>query len=87
MTISLDEITRISRDVAREDSALELLQVASNDANSERVELLITIRGCHEEPCMLLVNVSRADPVRFERELKTELRKVLAAHRSRPPAL
>ena len=45
------------------------------------MELLVTIAGCHESPCTLLLNVARFDLAVFADELRKEVRKTLDAHR------
>jgi hypothetical protein len=87
MVLHPDEVTRISRAVAREyDGALEVLGVASAEGGTGRVELLVTIAGCHREPCVLMLNLARAEHAAFERELRSKFRAALAAHsRSRRP--
>ena len=81
MTLDIDTITRTVSSFLREHGrALELVGVASTEGGSGRVELLITVKGCHHEPCRLLVNVTRADQVTFERELRSKLAEVLATH-------
>ena len=82
MALSLDTITAISRDIAAgHDPPLEVVGVASSDGGSDRVELLVTIVGCHQEPCILMLNLTRAESSQFERELKDKLREKLADHR------
>jgi hypothetical protein len=59
MTLSADTITEISRSVAAEHSPdIEVLGVVSSEGGSDRVELLITITGCHTEPCRFLINLT-----------------------------
>jgi len=82
VALSLDTITAISRDIAAgHDPPLEVVGVASSDGGSDRVELLVTIVGCHQEPCILMLNLTRAESSQFERELKDKLREKLADHR------
>ena len=81
MVLKPDEVTKISRAVARDyDGALEVIGVASTEGGTGRVELLITISGCHRDPCVLMLNLTRAEPVAFERELRSKFREALAAH-------
>ena len=82
VALSLDTITAIRRDIAADhDPPLEVVGVASSDGGSDRVELLVTIVGCHQEPCVLMLNLTRAETSQFERELKDKLREKLADHR------
>jgi hypothetical protein len=83
MSLSLAELTRIAEAVGREQTpALTIVGVASSDSDSERVELLITVAGCHNEPCTLLLNLSRHERTQFEAELRSELRRTLRTHQS-----
>lgn len=82
MTLNVDAVTEISRAVASElDHRLEVLAVAATEGGSERVELLVTIAGCHREPCAIMLNIDRTDPSRFEVEVREKLRDALVAHR------
>jgi hypothetical protein len=84
LTLNLDTITAISRAIAADhDPRLEVVGVASSDGGSDRVELLVTIVGCHQEPCILMLNLTRTETSQFERELKLKLREKLAGHRRR----
>lgn len=81
MSLTLSELTAIAQAVAvEEDAALEVMSVASNDAETDRVELLITVAGCHDEPCTFLINVSRSERRRFENTLRAEFRSALDTH-------
>jgi len=82
MSISLDRVTEISREVAAGvDQRLQLVGVTSTEGGGDRVELLITMSGCHVEPCMHLLNVSRAEADVLEREVREKLQTALTAHR------
>ena len=79
--LSIDTVTALSRDVAAEyDSRLEVIGVASTSGESRRVEVLVTVRGCHQEPCVLMVNLTRQGQQAFERDLRQKLRRALVAH-------
>jgi hypothetical protein len=82
VALNLDTIAAISRDItADHDPPLEVVGVASSDGGSNRVELLVTIVGCHQEPCVLMLNLTRTEASQFEREFKDKLREKLADHR------
>ena len=77
MTLSIDRIDAISRAVAQEyDPRLAVVSVASR-GGSARVELLVTIDGCRQEPCVVMVNVTRADQRALEHELREKFRDAL----------
>jgi len=79
--LSIDTVTALSRDVAAEyDSRLEVIGVASTAGESSRVEVFVTVRGCHHEPCVLMVNLTRQGHEAFERDLRQQLRRALTQH-------
>jgi hypothetical protein len=81
MSISLEQINVIARAVIAETRHdVETVSVLSTDGGSERVELLITITGCHKDPCRLLLNLTRADGAEFESELREKVREALVSH-------
>ncbi|HEU5258803.1 MAG TPA: hypothetical protein VFU28_22600 [Vicinamibacterales bacterium] len=82
--LSIDTVTALSRDVAAEyDSRLEVIGVASTAGESSRVEVFVTVRGCHPEPCILMVNLTRQGHQAFERDLRDNLRRALMTHTGR----
>lgn len=81
MTLPLRKVTAITRAVVAEVRGdVEMLNVLATDGGSERVELLITIRGCHSDPCRLLLNITRTNAAEFEKELREKLREALLSH-------
>jgi len=79
--LSIDAVTTLSRDVAAEyDSRLEVIGVTSTAGDSSRVEVFVTVRGCHQEPCVLMVNLTRHGQEAFERDLREMLQRTLLAH-------
>jgi hypothetical protein len=79
--LSIDTVTALSRELAAEyDSRLEIIGVASTAGESSRVEVFVTVRGCHQEPCVLMVNLTRQGQQAFERDLREELRRALVTH-------
>lgn len=80
MSISLDLVTRIGRDVAAEQGAkIENVTIASGDGESGRVELLIVLADCELESCRIMLNLSRNEPSVLEEELRAKLSEALAA--------
>ena len=80
MRMPLEEVTRRTRTIAREfSSSLDVTRVVANDGESDHVELLLTISGCHAEPCAIMVNLPR-DPQTFDAELRSRIHEALAAH-------
>jgi hypothetical protein len=82
MPLQSDEVDRISREVVRRypDSPLEFLSVMSTEGGSGRVEVMLTVRGCHGQPCKLLLNLPRYDKATFEREFRRALDRALKEH-------
>jgi hypothetical protein len=80
MTVSLDDVTRIIAAVAAERStAVDAITIASADAESGRVELLVALAGCSAEPCRILLNIDRKQPEALEAELRSKLAEAIAA--------
>jgi hypothetical protein len=77
-----DEITAISSEVIRgyPRQPLEFVGVIASDGGSGRVEVLVTIKGCHDEPCQLVLNLSRRNRAALENELRHTLEVALRAH-------
>ena len=82
MSINLDRMETISRDVASEfDERLSVVSVLSSEGGGARAEVLVVVDGCHREPCRHIVNVSRANPSEFEHQFRGRLLEALNAHR------
>lgn len=83
MSLSIEDLIRISRAVALEHRPdLEILGVTSAQGGSDRVELLIAMKGCHKSPCRISLNLNRADGEDFERDLKSKLDEAFRSHLS-----
>jgi hypothetical protein len=81
MPLPHDEITSISAEIIRQcPQSLELVGVAAAEGGSSRVELMVTVKGCHEEPCRLVLNLPRGDRRSFETELRLKLQTLLRTH-------
>ena len=81
MAVDLAQLSSISREVATSvDDRLSVLSVSATEGGGNRVELLVTVDGCHREPCRHLINISRADVARFEDEVRSKLRAALTGH-------
>jgi hypothetical protein len=80
-TLTVETVDAVSREIAAShDPRLRVLGVASTDGESGRVELLVTIRGCHRDPCVIMLNLTRVGHAAFERELREKFRRALASH-------
>ena len=74
MAVSLDLVVAISQAVAAEESLnVQLITVASTSAESQRVELLVTLGRHPSELRRILLNLSRKEPATFERQLRAKL--------------
>ena len=81
MRLDLDRVTRISREVATQvDQRLSVAGVTVTEGGGDRVELLVTVGGCHREPCRHLLNIRRAEPSEFEHDLRAKLLAALTEH-------
>lgn len=81
MTLPATEIRHIATSVASGyGEALSVVNAAITDGGGERVEILVTLSGCHEGECRVLVNVSRADRQTFEAEFRSRLREAIEKH-------
>ena len=81
MPLAQDEVTAISLDVIQAQlQPLELVGIIATEGGSNRVELMVTVGGCHEEPCRLLLNLSRGSRAEFEVELRRKLDEALRGH-------
>ena len=81
--LTIQVANTISRDIAAKyDRRLDVMGAAPTDGKGGRVELLVTIRGCHHEPCVLMLNVTRLGQAAFERELREKLHDALVTHTS-----
>lgn len=80
MSVSLPEITALSREVIQQHrQELDVVSVTTG-GDSERVEVTVDICGCHEGPCRFVVNVSRADAQQFDKEFRFKLNEALLKH-------
>jgi hypothetical protein len=81
MAINVDTITALSREVIRQHGrALDVATVTTTGGDSQRVEILVTVTGCHKDPCRFMVNVSRAGSEEFDREFRIKLNDALLKH-------
>jgi len=82
MPLAHDEIAAISGDVIRRypSGPFEFVGVMASEGGSGRVEVMVTIKGCHNEPCRLLLNLSRANRAALEDELRRKLHEQLRSH-------
>ena len=83
MTVNVQSITVLSRAIARQQGrGLDVQAVTLTDGGSDHAEVIVTIGGCHQEPCRFMVSVSRASPEAFEREFTEKLSDALRRHQA-----
>ena len=81
MTINLEEVTSLSRQVVNAlDQSLNVVSVSATEGGGGRAEILVTVGGCHREPCLHLLNVSRESPEVLMEDVRAKLVHSLQAH-------
>ena len=83
MMLDLANVKEIAADVARrEDPKLEVVAGSTAEGGSAYAEVTVTINGCREEPCRIIVGVNRSGDDRTVRDaFASRLREHLAQHR------
>jgi hypothetical protein len=83
MPLPLADVKRIAADVARtENPALEVVSATTAEGGSAYTEITVTIRGCREEPCRIVVGADRSgDESSLRSDFATRLRQHLTEHR------
>jgi hypothetical protein len=81
MPLAQEQITGIAQEVIRTyPRPLELVGVMASEGGSNRVEIMVTVKGCHDAPCRLMLNLSRGDRAALESELRRKLQELLRSH-------
>lgn len=82
MSFSLDEIAAIAREVGREQQpALDVVAVTGREGDGRSAEVILTVRGCSREPCVLVVGIDRSGTSETVRsDLAEHLRRHVADH-------
>ena len=58
MTINLEDVASLSQEVVSAlDQSLNVVSVSATEGGGGRAEILVTVSGCHREPCLHLLNV------------------------------
>ena len=85
MGLTLEQVSALTRRVAADVAQdLRVVGITSSDGQGGRIELLITVEGCHRDPCLVMVNVPRADAPALEDALRAQLPVLLRNHPPRP---
>jgi hypothetical protein len=81
MGVALPDIAALSRAVVYEHGrGMDVVAVTATEGGTDRVEVMVTIGGCHRDPCQFVVNVTRTDRREFEREFRGKLNDALHKH-------
>ena len=85
MKLSVDKVTAISRKAAGEyDPAVEVMGVVLSEGAKDRAEIVVRIRGCHPDPCRVVVNVNRhLSPDELAAEITSQLRAAIQDHQAK----
>ena len=83
MMLDLANVKQIAADVAQtEDPRLEVVAASTTEGGSSYAEVTVTINGCREEPCRIIVGVDRSGDDRTVRDaFASRLREHLTQHR------
>jgi hypothetical protein len=79
--LSVPQVMTISRSVVSEmnpDNAV--IGAVSASRGSGRIELLVHLAGCHDDPEVVMLNLTRSDWHRFEVDLRSQLREAVRGH-------
>jgi len=80
VTLAYQDITKIGSEVIRNypHQTVEFVSVVSS--GGDRVEVMVTVKGCHTQPCNLMFNLPRSDKASFEQEFRRALERELHDH-------
>jgi len=83
VTLAYQDITKIGGEVIRKypHQTVEFVSVVSS--GGDRVEVMVTVTGCHTQPCHLMFNLPRSDKASFEHEFRRQLERELQEHTRR----
>ena len=81
MGVALPEIAALSRTVVHDHArGMEVIAVTATEGATDRVEVLVTVGGCHHDPCRFILNVTRTDSAEFEKDFRGKLSEALHKH-------
>jgi hypothetical protein len=83
MRLELAEVKRIAEEVARtEDPSVEVVGATTAEGGSAYTELTVTLHGCREEPCRIVIGADRSGGESALRDaFASRLREHLDQHR------
>ena len=83
MGVDVQSITVLSREIAlQQGRGLDVQTVTLTDGGSDHAEVIVTIGGCHQQPCRFLLSVNRSSSDVFEREFREKLSDALRRHQA-----
>jgi hypothetical protein len=84
--LSLSQVRRISADVAqRQRPPLDVIAAAPVGEESTYAEVVLTVRGCRAEPCILMIGVDRnSSEQQFREVVSARLEEHLLQHQMAP---
>src|SRR5262245_43765308 len=60
MTLTLNDVRRIAMDVAaQQHPSLDVIGVTTREGSSGSAEVILALRDCQNEPCRMVIGVSR----------------------------
>ena len=76
LSLSLSQVRQISADVAqRQQPPLDVVAAAPVEGGTSFAEVILTVRGCRSEPCVVVIAVSRnGSEADLRRSVDTRLR-------------
>lgn len=81
MPLDQEAIASVSLEVIQQHPRpLELIGVMASEGGSDRVEIMVTVKGCHDAPCRLVLNLSRGNREALQTELRQRLHEALRTH-------
>jgi hypothetical protein len=83
--LTLADARRIAGEViAKEHPGVELLGVTTAEGGARYTEVILGIRGCHAEPCQVVIGVNRDTPEQaFRHEVRERVQEHLREQRAR----
>jgi hypothetical protein len=83
MALKLADVRRIATEVAQDQfSSLEIVAAVA-EGESGYTEVLMTVRGCRQEPCQIMIGLSRdASESEFRAAIGERVREHLDEHES-----
>jgi hypothetical protein len=83
MSLKLSDVRRIAGEVAREQFPDLEIVAAVAEGDSGYTEVLMTVRGCRQEPCQIMIGLNRdASESDFRAAVRERVQEHLDEHRT-----